>query len=167
MNSKQKACVYIDGSNMFYAQQKMGWFIDWKKIKIWLEDQFNIVEIKYYTGKRLGDIKSNNFNIRLQNYGYKIYSKQLKKILIDKNSFVYKANFDVEIAVDMILEKDLYDYALLFSGDSDFEYVIKKLHHFNKKIIVCCSRKAMSKELFKVSDKYYLLGKIRKDIEYN
>lgn len=31
MNPKVK--IYIDGANVFYTQKKLGWSVDWKKIK--------------------------------------------------------------------------------------------------------------------------------------
>jgi len=34
---KPKAKVYIDGANMFYTQKKLEWFLDWKKIKEYLQ----------------------------------------------------------------------------------------------------------------------------------
>ena len=160
------AKVYIDGANMFYAQQKMGWFIDWQKVKSLLGKQYKIIGINCYTGIKKGDLGGQKFNNKLKSYGFKIIAKPLKKILLSKNNFIFKANFDVEIAVDLILEKDEFDYALLFSGDSDFDYVVKKLHKFDKKIFIYCSRRTLSNELRIVADKCYLFGELRTDIEY-
>ncbi len=36
---KLKAKVYIDGANMFYTQKKLGWFIDWQKMKKYLKEK--------------------------------------------------------------------------------------------------------------------------------
>ena len=33
---KPRVKVYIDGANMFYTQKKLGWFVDWKKMKDYL-----------------------------------------------------------------------------------------------------------------------------------
>lgn len=30
---RPKVKIYIDGANIFYTQKKLGWSIDWKKIK--------------------------------------------------------------------------------------------------------------------------------------
>lgn len=151
---------------MFYAQKKMGWFIDWQKVKSVLEKQYKITGIGYYTGVKKGDLSAEKFNNKLRSYGFKIIGKPLKKILLPENNFIFKANFDVEIAVDLILEKDGFDCALLFSGDSDFDYVIKKLHKFDKKVFVYCSRKALSNELRVAADKCHLFGELRTDIEF-
>ena len=31
---KSSAKVYVDGANIFYAQKKAGWSLDWVKIKV-------------------------------------------------------------------------------------------------------------------------------------
>ena len=43
-----------------------------------------------------------------------------------------KCNFDVEMSVDIINNKDNFDTLVLFSGDSDFEYLIKNLSKVGK-----------------------------------
>lgn len=166
MAKKLKAKVYIDGANMFYAQQKTGWFIDWKKVKQWLEQEFYIGEINYYVGIKKGDEKTNNFRDRLKNYGYHLITKPLKRIRQEDGKFIFKANFDVEIAVDLILDSKQYDTFLLFSGDSDFEYVIKKLQKFSKKVIVCGVERSISHELKKSADRTVLLSSLRNKLEY-
>jgi uncharacterized LabA/DUF88 family protein len=50
MIEKPKAKVYIDGANMFYTQKELGWFVDWAKIKDYLNKEWEVLEIKYYTG---------------------------------------------------------------------------------------------------------------------
>ena len=70
------------------------------------------------------------------------------------------------MAVDLILEKDDYQTAVLFSGDSDFDYVIKKLKKFGKKVVVVCARHALSQELRQASSECLLLGKFRREVEY-
>ncbi|PJB50901.1 hypothetical protein CO101_03480 [Candidatus Berkelbacteria bacterium CG_4_9_14_3_um_filter_39_23] len=166
ITKKQKTKVYIDGANIFYAQQKMGWFIDWQKIIKWLNTSYQVIDLKFYTGVKQDDKKSQKFNSRLESYNYQVIAKPLKKICFSKGKFIYKANFDVEMAVDLILEKDEFQIVILFSGDSDFDYVIKKLRKFNKKVIVICAKHALSSELQKTASKCLLLGEFRKEIEY-
>ena len=44
---KPKAKIYIDGANMFYTQMKLGWFVDWKKIKDYLKENNDVLEMRY------------------------------------------------------------------------------------------------------------------------
>lgn len=163
---KPKANLYIDGANMFYAQQKMGWFIDYKKIIDYFKTDYKITKLNFYIGVKADDKKAQKFNKRLRSYGFKIVAKPLKKINLSNNKYIYKANFDVEIAVDMLQDSNNYQIAILLSGDSDFDYVIKQLKKHKKQVVVCSSRSALSKELTQVANKLILLGNIRKEIEY-
>lgn len=167
-----KAKIYIDGANMFYAQQKMGWFIDWQKLIRYLGTGYRIEESRYYTGLKLNDQRMMSFTNRLKKYGYLVVTKRLKKIYVspeervNKHKYIYKANFDVEICVDMLLERDSFQIAILFSGDSDFEYLVRKLQKFGKRVIACGTERSISRELKTAADECILLGDIRSDIEY-
>ena len=165
-DKRLKTKIYIDGANMFYAQKKMGWFIDWNKVKQWLEQEFNVQEINYYVGIKKGDTKTDSFRNKLQKYGYRLITKPLKRIRQDDSKYIFKANFDVEIAVDLIQDSKRYNTFLLFSGDSDFEYVIKKLQKLNKKVIICGVERSISHELKKCADKIILISNLRKKLEY-
>ena len=50
-----------------------------------------------------------------------------------------KGNFDVEISVDSVKLLDYYDTFCIFSGDSDFAYLVRFLKSKGKKIIVVAS----------------------------
>lgn len=36
---KPKIKIYIDGANMFYTQKRLGWSIDWEKVKKYIEQE--------------------------------------------------------------------------------------------------------------------------------
>jgi len=58
-----------------------------------------------------------------------------------------------------------YDVLVLFSGDSDFDSLIKKLRKEGKKVIVVSSRYHISKELIDSCNKYIDIKKLRSYIE--
>ena len=66
---------------------------------------------------------------------------------ISERNFIYKANFDVEMTADILLEKFKLDEIIIFSGDSDFRYLVKKLKDAGLKVVVFSSRKTISWEL--------------------
>lgn len=156
MNQKPKTKVYIDGANMFYSQKKLGWSFDWAKIKNYIEQEREVIEWKYYVGVKENDEKMQKYLRYLDAVGFNPFTKPLKKIKIsdDKNLFdiyktkyIYKANFDVEITTDILLDKSKIDEIIIFSGDSDFKYLVKKLKDAGKKVSVYSSRKTISWEL--------------------
>ncbi len=165
--SKPKVYVFIDGSNVFYSQKHIGWGYDWKKILKYLKNKYNIKKVMYYTGIKDDDTKMQNFLDKLKKYKFNVYAKPLKIIHGDKQTIIYKSNCDIEIAVDIILKQDKYDILILFSGDSDFVYVIKKLQRlYSKKVYIYSTRKTISWEIKLAADKYTLLEDLRKEIEY-
>ena len=98
-----------------------------------------------------------------------IYSPATKPLKIIKNKsktgHTRKANFDVEIAVEAMKQINFFDTMVLFSGDSDFDYLLRELRTKGKKIIVVSTKYHVSRELIKRADAYIDLRKIRKLIE--
>jgi uncharacterized LabA/DUF88 family protein len=153
---KPKAKIYIDGANMFYTQKKLGWNIDWKKVKNYIEANKEVIEWRYYVGVKEDDEKIQKYLKYLNIIGFNTLTKPLKKIRISddeisfkiyKADYIYKANFDVEITSDILLDKFKTDEIIIFSGDSDFQYLIKKLKNIGLKTAIYSSRKTISWEL--------------------
>lgn len=183
MDKKIKVKVYIDGANMFYTQKKIGWNLDWLKVKNYLEKHWNVLEIRYYTGIKEGDEKMEKYLKYLNYTGFNTISKNLKIIKIGPEHPLYKihqyremhkSNFDVEMTTDILIEllygKDNPDHikqVILFSGDSDFNYLIKKLCEYNIGTVVFASKKTLAWELkFSVS-KLIKLEDIKEEIIKN
>jgi uncharacterized LabA/DUF88 family protein len=66
-----------------------------------------------------------------------------------------KANFDVEIATDATFTMNAYDTFVLFSGDCDFEYLLKFLRGQNKATVVFSRSGHIAKELPPASTFYF------------
>ncbi len=170
---KPKGKIYIDGANIFYTQQKLGWFIDWKKVKKYLQQRWDILEINYYTGVKPKDDKMASFLRYLDQIGVKSITKPIKIIKIDNDhplkklynySEKYKSDCDVEMATDILLERKEIDEIILFTGGSDFQYLVKKLKDTGKKVIIFSSRKTISWEMKLESSEYIYLEDIKEKI---
>lgn len=168
-----KAKIYIDGANVFYTQKKLGWFIDWKKMKDCLQEKWDVLEISYYTGIKSDDEKMASFLRYLDNVGITPITKLIKIIKIDNNhpskklynySEIYKSNCDVEITTDALLERKEIDEIILFTGDSDFQYLIKRLKDIGKKVIIFSSRKTISWEIKLEATEYIYIEDIKNKI---
>ena len=72
-----------------------------------------------------------------------------------------KANFDVEIAVDSTFSIDDFDTLILFSGDCDFEYLIRFLRGQGKIIIGFSRSGHVAKELPPVLSHYFDIANFR------
>lgn len=164
INKKQKVRVYIDGANIFYAQKALGWFIDFNKVIKHLKDKYDVLCIKYYTGVKKDDQKIKRFLKYLDKIGIEPVTKPLKQIK-SKEQILFKSNFDVEMTMDILLERQAYDICILFSGDSDFHALVKKLQDFGKKVVVYSTRRMISWELKLEVDCYVFLEDLKKEIK--
>jgi uncharacterized LabA/DUF88 family protein len=82
-----KTYCFIDASNLFYGGLKsLGWSIDYKKFKKYLEQKYKVKKIYYFGGIETYDFKSNNF-IDI-NELYKYYLIKIKKYTGDKKDFL-------------------------------------------------------------------------------
>lgn len=146
---KPKIKIYIDGANIFYTQKKLGWSLDWKKVKNLMENEKEALDWRYYVGVKKDDEGMRKYLKYLNAIGFNTFTKSLKKIKISDGEikYIYKANFDVEITADILLDKLKIDEIIIFSGDSDFKYLVEKLKNAGLKVTVYSSRKTISWEL--------------------
>jgi len=162
---KGKILVVIDAANLESAVKSLGWWIDYIKLhKLFNKDQ--LIEIRDYCVQHNTE-NQNKFFTFLKKNGYKLITKQLKIIKapeIEKGD-LRKANFDVEITFDVLEMINQFDTLVLFSGDSDFDYLIRNLRKKGKKVIVISTKYHISKELIESSNKYIDIKEIREFIE--
>ena len=72
---KLKVIVFIDGSNIYFAQKKMKKWLDWVKVKKFLEKIYHVLEYRYYVGIRSHNKNSQLFLKKLQTIGFKVITK--------------------------------------------------------------------------------------------
>ena len=164
---RDRLSIFVDGNNMFYAQQKNGWFFDPRKVleKFTKDPTVNLVNAFWYTG--LKDAQDQRgFRDALISLGYTVRTKILKEYYDDVSGrYSQKANLDIEIVVDMFNTVDQYDKVVLFSGDGDFERAIELLRSKNTHITVVSTEGMIARELRNATDRYIDLNDIRDNIE--
>ena len=125
-------------------------------------------------GVKDDDEKIQKYLRYLNAVGFNTFTKPLKKIRISDNEtlfeiyktdYIYKANFDVEITTDILLDKARIDEIIIFSGDSDFQYLVRKLKDAGKKVSVYSSRKTISWELKLEASNIFYLEDIKNQIK--
>ena len=164
MGKDLKIKIYVDGANVFYTQKKLGWSFDWVKIKDLIENERDVIEWRYYVGVKNEDEKMQSYLRYLDAIGFQIITKPLKKIK-ENNTFIYKANFDVEMTIDILSDRSNVDEIIIFSGDSDFKPLVKKMKDVGKKVNIYSSKKTISWELKLEASKIVYFEKLRDSIE--
>jgi len=71
-----------------------------------------------------------------------------------------KCNFDVEMAMDMMDDRDKMSAAILFSGDSDMAAPLERMKLKGKRVFVVGVRGMTAYELHAVKDMYFDFGKL-------
>ncbi len=159
--------IFVDGNNMFYAQQKNGWFFDPRRVLDYFKGEPNITLVNafWYTGLK-DPQDQRGFRDALISLGYTVRTKILKEYYDDNSGrYSQKANLDIEIVVDMFNTVDQYDRVILFSGDGDFERAIELLRSKNTHITVVSTEGMIARELRNATDRYIDLNDIRDYIE--
>lgn len=164
-----KVAFFIDAANMFHAQKSehAGFFFDYKKLRDYLSAQDECQRATYYVGERVPpEAKDRRFLDWLRHEGFKIHRKTLRKYVDQETGEeTEKANLDIEIAVDMLIQMDKYDKAFLCSGDGDFTRAVKFLMDRSKTVIVVSTWSMLSTDLYDACSQFVELRDIRKHIE--
>ncbi len=127
--------------------------VDYKKLYKYFRTNSKLASISFYSA-RFETESHDNFLTFLKRNEYRLVTKTVKDIKISQERHQRKANFDVEISVDAVSWLKNYDTFVLFSGDSDFAYLLKFLKKRKKKVMVISERWHVSSELIREADCY-------------
>lgn len=162
---KGRVYVFIDAANILYSQQTLRWKVDYEKLKKYFEGECNLRAIYFYTGRVGANDKQNSFLKKLENFGYTVKAKEVKRIKISKSSYEWKGNLDVELAIDVLGNINNFDTLILMSGDSDFAPLLDAVKIQNKRTLVMSTKGHISKELLDRA-KYVNLKKLKDFIAF-
>lgn len=181
---KDRTAVFIDAANLERSLADLGtiaprlkripkgfrwkafpkgyWQVDYRKLYKFFKQNSKLASISFYSAKF--DTKSHNdFLAFLKINGYRLITKSVKEIRGEQGD-LRKANFDVEISVDAVSWLRNYDTFVLFSGDSDFAYLLNFLRRKDKTTIVISQRGHVANELVKTADQYVDIYKLKEQI---
>lgn len=150
-----KIAIFVDGSNYYYMQKSMGWYVDAQKLFDYCQNNFGEVEdAYYYTG---ADATKEGYLKALNHIGFSLVTKPIKTISdSDTGGTIRKANLDVEIVLDMFNTIDHYDMAVLVSGDSDFERPLQLLKARGKRFKVFATSGHVAREIRNICGIHYI-----------
>ncbi len=141
--------VFIDASNVYYSFKTLGWKIDFLRLKTYMEKCTDLRRMFYYSAYDPTYAKQRKFLDFLEMVGYTVRKKKVKFIKLSVGHGFHKGNLDVELTIDAVHFKNEYDSLVLFSGDSDFEPLIKYLRKYGKRCVVISTKGHISGELIR------------------
>jgi len=138
-----------------YTAEDLAWRVSYKKLKQFIESAGTTTGAAFYS-VRFDNEHHDRFLSVIKRSGFRLITKPLKEYQDHTPDLPHrKANFDVEIAVDATFNQDAFDTLILFSGDCDFEYLLKHLRGRGKRCIVFSRAGHISKELLAAASQYF------------
>jgi uncharacterized LabA/DUF88 family protein len=155
-----KVMIAIDAANIEHSAKDLNMHIRYQKLIDFFKKQSNFLQINFYSA-RFNSKSHDRFLTFLKKQGFKLVTKPIKIIQDYNKGELRKADFDVEITADVMDKIAIFDTLILFSGDSDFDYLIKLLKAKGKRVIVISSRYHVSRELIASCTRYLDLKKFK------
>lgn len=167
----ERISIFVDGSNFYYSTAKKGKKVKFQKLINELVGDRKLVNIYYYVAPL--DIKADAekywshqrfLNVLRKIPKFKVILCTLKKIKAGEGSFVYVVKGDdVRLSNNLLMGavEDLYDTAIVISGDEDFVDSVRIVRKkYNKKVGNAYFSKSSSSNLRKICDFSINLNKI-------
>jgi uncharacterized LabA/DUF88 family protein len=99
-------------------------------------------------------LESQRFVHHFIGHPYRLVTKPLKRFADGS----MKANFDIELAIDILTMSDRLDVVVLMSGDGDFRRVVELVASRGVRVEVVAFGETASAELKTVADAYVDIG---------
>ena len=139
-----KAGIFLDGANLSRCG---GWGMDVSVVRKLVEEQgFRVVRANTYVAvdrereeipdQREYAEKQYGYRDALRRAGFHVVTKEVKWYTDEDGNTVSKANADIDLAVDALLQSGNLDYVLLGSGDGDFIRLVRALQNHGKRVDV-------------------------------
>src|SRR5262249_35924035 len=135
-----KAGIFLDMENLM---RNGGWGIRYEVVKALAEAQGAVVlranaymavdyqrEAQDFAHKQ----KKEGYRAAIRRNGFHLVLKAVKRYRDEDGEEVVKANADLDLAVDALLQSENLDYVLLGTGDGDFLRLVRALQGHGKRV---------------------------------
>ncbi len=135
-----KAGIFLDVENL---NRNGGWGLRYEVIKELAEAQgTTVLRANAYlamdTEREKTDLvyrdRNESYRAAIRRTGFHLVLKAVKKYYDSEGELVVKANADLDLAVDALLQSENLDYVLLGSGDGDFLKLVRALQTRGKRV---------------------------------
>lgn len=138
--NKPNNYAFIDSQNLNLGVQKIGWKMDWRKFRLWLEEQYGVTHAYMFIGYMA---ENESLYELMHDHGYLIVLKPTTEIKApevegqteaerEAQKPTVKGNIDADLVLHAMKELPNYDQAVIVSGDGDFLGLIEYLVSQNK-----------------------------------
>ena len=141
---EDRSAIFIDGANLYSAAKSLGFDIDYKKLLEEFRKRGVLIRAYYYTAL----VEDQDYSpIRplvdwLDYNGFTLVTKPAKEYTDREGRKRFRGDMDMELAVDMLELAPKTDHVVLFSGDSDFAYLVAAVQRRGVRVTVVSTLKS-------------------------
>ena len=159
-NTVLKAGIFLDMDNLSRCG---GYALQFRQVKALVEGQGGLVlranaYMAINSERESADLeyrqKREDYRTWMRREGYHLVLKEMKQYRDPEGQVIIKANADLELAIDALLQSANLDYVLLGSGDGDFVRLVRALQNRGKRVDLL-SFMNTSKELRQEVDNHF------------
>ena len=159
---KENNFAYIDGQNLNLGIKSMGWILDMKRFRVYLQEKYGVTKAYYFVGFVPEYQRMYN---AFQEYGYNLVFKPV----IDATD--PKGNIDADLVLQAMIDfhENKFDKAVIITSDGDFYSLVDYFYSKSKlKNVISPYFKTCSSLLRKTAkEKLMFLDNLREKLEYN
>ena len=148
-----RLAIFVDVPNILYGAESSGVRLNWGKVADFLSHGRTLVRAIAYSpisDDPSARTENERFVVPFLDHGYRIATKPLKRF----TGGSVKANFDVELAIDVLTMSDRVDVIVLVSGDGDFRRLVEIVGARGVRVEVMAFGQSTSADLRQVADRY-------------
>lgn len=119
---RQNNYAFIDGANLYSASLDLGWKLDYKRFRVWLQEKHQIQKAYIFIGLIP---KNKDLYAYLQECGFTLIFKEV----VYDGSGKAKGNCDADLVLYAVRDayENNFDQALIISSDGDYAGLVKFL----------------------------------------
>jgi len=159
--NKISTYAFIDSQNLNLGIRNLGWKLDWRKFKQYLQNKYKINKAYLFIGQIAGQESLYTY---LQESGFILIFKPTLIHTINRKIQV-KGNVDAELVLHAMIQYKNYDKAIIISGDGDFHCLIEYLSSKNKLHRILVPNKKYSKLLHKFNNFIVRVDLLKQSLE--
>lgn len=117
--------AFIDGQNLHKGVEKLGWKLDYGRLRVYLREKYSVNEAYLFLGYLQEQEPLYEY---LRACGFRLVFKEISR----DGHGQPKGNVDVLLTMRALLSSDEYDRAVLITSDGDFAPLVEHLLGANK-----------------------------------
>lgn len=130
--------AFIDSQNLNLGVQKVGWKMDWRKLRILLAEKYGVTKAYMFIGYMQ---ENEQLYEQMHELGFAVVLKPTVEPHRDESAEnesqedtkrQVKGNIDADLVLFAMKEQENYDKAIIVSGDGDFYSLCEYLKSKNK-----------------------------------